>query len=97
MFSAASVSSVAPALPNRLPKVRKATLDTRASKGRKLRFIPHEKMMNFMVPVQMEGVGGGWHDEQVDELFGSLLGKRVEDDDEGEEQKEVGLAGLRVF
>ena len=56
-------------------------------------------MMNFMVPVAMEGVGGGWHEEQVDELFGSLLGKRVNDDEdeEGEERQEVGLAGLRVF
>ena len=78
-----------------MPKVRKATLDTRASKGRKLRFIPHEKMMNFMVPVPTEGVGGGWHEEQVDELFGSLLGKRIGEDEE--DAPAVGLGGLRVF
>jgi hypothetical protein len=55
--------------------------------------------MNFMVPVKMEGVGGGWHEEQVDELFASLLGRKTDlgigEDDEA--VKEVGLGGLRVF
>lgn len=83
------------------PKVKKASLDTRASKGRKLRYTPHDKIMNFMAPFKPEG---SWHDEQVDELFGSLLGQRVqlgEDDEEMEDADEtagdVGLGGLRVF
>jgi protein AATF/BFR2 len=32
----------------------------------------HEKLQNFMVPVPVHGV---WHEEQIDELFASLLGK----------------------
>jgi len=35
----------------------------------------HEKLQNFMVPVPVQGA---WHDEQVDELFASLLGKGFE-------------------
>lgn len=82
------------------PKVRKAALDTRASKGRKLRYTPQDKIMNFMAPYQPEGA---WHEEQVDELFGSLLGQRVQLEDEFMEVEEespamaAGLGGLRVF
>jgi hypothetical protein len=56
-----------------------------------------------MAPFKPEG---SWHDEQVDELFGSLLGQRVQlgDDDEDntmegadEPAADVGLGGLRVF
>jgi protein AATF/BFR2 len=35
----------------------------------------HEKLQNFMVPVPVKG---SWHDEQIDELFASLLGKGFE-------------------
>ena len=49
---------------------RKKTVDTKASKGRKLRYETHEKLQHFMVPI----VRGGWHDEQIDVLFSSLLG-----------------------
>jgi protein AATF/BFR2 len=31
----------------------------------------HEKVQNFTVPVPLEQ---GWHEEQIDELFSSLLG-----------------------
>ncbi|KDQ06298.1 hypothetical protein BOTBODRAFT_39679 [Botryobasidium botryosum FD-172 SS1] len=53
-------------------KVKKA-VDTKASKGRKLRYEVHEKLQNFMVPVPVRS--GAWHEEQIDELFASLLGK----------------------
>ncbi|KAH9176021.1 apoptosis-antagonizing transcription factor [Lactarius sanguifluus] len=52
-------------------------VDTKASKGRKLRYEVHEKIQNFMVPVPV--AAGGWHEAQIDELFGSLLGKGFED------------------
>lgn len=32
----------------------------------------HEKIQNFMVPIPAVN---GWHEEQVDELFASLLGR----------------------
>lgn len=31
----------------------------------------HDKAVNFVVPIPLEG---GWHEEQVDELFSSLFG-----------------------
>jgi protein AATF/BFR2 len=44
----------------------------------------------------------GWHEEQIDELFGSLLGKGFQDGDtpgqvEHPIQSPVDLAGFRVF
>lgn len=53
-----------------------------------------------MVPVP---VRGAWHEEQIDELFASLLGKGFEDPDSGTlvptstaEEGQV-LKGFRVF
>lgn len=51
---------------------RKRAVDTRASKGRKLRYQVHEKLQNFMVPIPTGC--GAWHEEQIDELFASLMG-----------------------
>ncbi|KAI9461447.1 apoptosis-antagonizing transcription factor [Boletus coccyginus] len=56
-------------------KRAKKKVDTKASKGRKLRYEVHEKIQNFMVPVLTQG---RWHEEQIDELFASLLGKGFE-------------------
>ncbi|KAF8582751.1 TRAUB-domain-containing protein [Ramaria rubella] len=81
----------------------KKLVDTKASKGRKLRYEPHEKLQNFMVPMP---VRGAWHDEQIDELFASLLGKGFEDRDEAVSQtlevdmgQKAGdtLQGLKIF
>ena len=52
-----------------------------------------------MVPIP---VTNGWHDEQIDELFSSLLGKSFQDDGVPEQQAQptqapVDLAGFRVF
>lgn len=52
------------------------TVDTRASKGRKLRYEVHEKLQNFMAPIPTPGGATvTWHESQIDELFASLLGK----------------------
>ncbi|KAK7031375.1 sorting nexin-41 [Favolaschia claudopus] len=56
-------------------KKAKKKVDTKASKGRKLRYEVHEKLQNFMVPVPVIGM---WHEEQIDELFSSLMGKGFE-------------------
>ncbi|KAI6122684.1 apoptosis-antagonizing transcription factor [Pisolithus croceorrhizus] len=86
----------------------KKKVDTRASKGRKLRYQVHEKIQNFMVPIP---VHSGWHDEQIDELFASLLGKGFEsamrgvgevvhDDAETLPQNQVdpaSIGGFRIF
>ncbi|KAG6888655.1 hypothetical protein C0995_006773 [Termitomyces sp. Mi166 len=88
-------------------KKAKKKVDTKASKGRKLRYETHEKLQNFMVPVP---IVGGWHEEQIDELFASLLGKGFEGlgtgeeavDGDGGQSEEMQLSealkdGFRVF
>ncbi|KAI5204522.1 TRAUB-domain-containing protein [Aureobasidium subglaciale] len=80
----------------------KKNIDTKASKGRKMRFTVHEKLENFMA-VEDRNV---WEERAKDELFGSLFGRRVglgedEDDDEEreEEEEDAGAeeAGLMMF
>ncbi|KAJ5703058.1 Protein bfr2 [Penicillium malachiteum] len=95
-------------LPTRLPihpitgmrndKVKR-DIDTRASKGRKMRFTVHEKLQNFMAPEDR----GVWTGRAREEFFASLLGRSAsgllgEDDDsasEGESDREEG--GLKLF
>jgi len=54
-----------------LRKKTKKVVDTKASKGRKVRYDPHQKLVNFMVSVPQIG----WHEERIDELFSKLFGK----------------------
>jgi protein AATF/BFR2 len=61
----------------------KKNVDTRASKGRKLRYTVHEKLQNFMAPEDR----GSWEQEAVDRFFGSLLGQKL---DLGEETDRSG-------
>ncbi|XP_050074455.1 protein Aatf [Anopheles maculipalpis] len=49
----------------------KKTVDTKASKGRKIRYVVHNKLVNFMAPVP----DYDWTDEAKDELFSSLFGQ----------------------
>lgn len=98
-------------LPSRLPihpitgmrndKNRKEVVDTRASKGRKMRFNVHEKLQNFMAPEDR----GSWTVRARDEFFASLLGKSASgllgegdesasDAESDEDREEV---GLRLF
>lgn len=50
---------------------RVTDVDTKASKGRKLRYEVHEKLQHFMIPIPV--ASGAWPDGQIDELFGSLV------------------------
>lgn len=47
-------------------------VDTRASKGRKLRYNVQEPISHFKAPVTLK-----WDDYQIDELFASLLGQKI--------------------
>lgn len=102
----ANGSADLPSLPSQRDlKVRKQ-IDTKASKGRKMRYTVHEKLQNFMAPDDR----GSWGERQRNELFGSLLGRRIglgEDDgvggggdgeggEEGEGMEGV-EGGLRLF
>lgn len=80
-------------------KTKRANVDVRASKGRKLRYTVHEKLQNFMAPEDRNG----WQDRQADELFSSLFGQRAalaEEDEEEErdsEDEDLGAQGLMLF
>ncbi|KAJ1917233.1 rRNA-processing protein bfr2 [Mycoemilia scoparia] len=89
-------------------KSKKKNVDTKASKGRKLRYHVQEKIQNWMAPIPK----GTWHGEMVDELFSTLFGQKVavvsnngqgEDDDgdsSADEQTNVGndnLGEIRLF
>ncbi|RLV86307.1 Protein BFR2 [Meyerozyma sp. JA9] len=70
------------ALASRSAKL-KNNVDTRASKGRKLRYHVQDPIANFDAP---RG-GWAWNDDQIDEFFASLLGQKVnmnEEEDEAE-------------
>ncbi|PYI02903.1 TRAUB-domain-containing protein [Aspergillus sclerotiicarbonarius CBS 121057] len=95
-------AAVHPVTGMRKDKVKR-DVDTRASKGRKMRFDVHEKLQNFMAPEER----GSWTKNAREEFFASLLGKtasgllREEDGDEemsgeeSEEDREEG--GLKLF
>ncbi|KAI8579041.1 hypothetical protein K450DRAFT_243581 [Umbelopsis ramanniana AG] len=89
-------------------KQKKKTVDTRASKGRRLRYHVHEKIQNFMVPIP----AGSWHDGMTDELYASLLGRKQRDlmnEEEAQEEQDEpenedheivngeAVDGLRIF
>ncbi|PYI27976.1 TRAUB-domain-containing protein [Aspergillus indologenus CBS 114.80] len=98
------LSAVHPVTGMRKDKVKR-DVDTRASKGRKMKFEIHEKLQNFMAPEDR----GAWTRHAREEFFASLLGNtasgmlREEDEDEdvdaaGEDSdadREEG--GLRLF
>ncbi|EOA85533.1 rRNA-processing protein bfr2 [Exserohilum turcicum] len=77
----------------------KKVVDTKASKGRKLRYTVQEKIQNFMAPEDR----GQWGDRQRDELFSSLFGQRLGlgEHDEVASEDEGGVdaeeAGLMLF
>lgn len=91
--------SVAAATDLKPPKRHRPNVDTKASKGRKMRYTVHEKLRDFMVRDDRST----WGEKQVTELFGGLLGVRTaggdilmeDEDDEIEERREE--EGLILF
>ncbi|KAK9468238.1 apoptosis-antagonizing transcription factor [Lipomyces arxii] len=55
------------------PKTKRANLDVKASKGRKLRFQVQEKIQNFMPPIPTSS----WSNDQIDDLFSGLFGQKI--------------------
>lgn len=68
----------------------KKNVDTKASKGRKLKYAVHEKLQNFMAPEDR----CKWGERQTDELFGSLFGQRLQSLAEGLDEDEVDEADV---
>ena len=76
----------------------KKAVDTRASKGRKMRYTVHEKLVNFMVPDDR----GSWSDRQRAELVKSLFGAIVINSGKsgevnGDEEADKVEGALRLF
>lgn len=77
----------------------KKNIDTKASKGRKMRFTVHEKLQNFMPPEDR----GSWEPHAIDRFFGTLLGQKMTlgEDIHGEEEPEDAAMdeeeGLKLF
>ncbi|KAE8145941.1 apoptosis antagonizing transcription factor-domain-containing protein [Aspergillus avenaceus] len=92
--------SIHPVTGMRKDKVKR-DVDTRASKGRKMRFDVHEKLQNFMAPEDR----GSWTTHAREEFFASLLGKtasgllREGDDEESASESDEDLeeGGLKLF
>lgn len=60
----------------------KKNVDTKASKGRKMRYTVHEKLQNFMAPEDR----GSWEQDAIDRFFSTLLGQKVSlGEDDGDE------------
>jgi protein AATF/BFR2 len=91
-----TLPSTLPASSSRNPKI-KNHVDTKASKGRKIRYTVHDKLLNFMAPEDRST----WTDEGRREFFGSLLGRLVDHArDQGgeiEEAEQEAEASLRLF
>lgn len=80
----------------------KRHVDTKASKGRKMRFNVHDKLQNFMAPEDRRS----WEQAAIDRFFGTLFGQKLvlnEDEDEKEASDEemggapVDEGGIRLF
>ncbi|KAJ9054656.1 rRNA-processing protein bfr2, variant 3 [Entomophthora muscae] len=63
-------------------------VDTKASKGRKLRYHVHESLQSFMAPVDVQQ----WHSEMVDELYASLFQRQTQ-----AAKSDIPNDGLRIF
>jgi protein AATF/BFR2 len=64
-------------------------VDTKASKGRKIRYTPHEKLVNFMAPEDRST----WGDQARREFFGSLFGARRVGGGDGSGREGIGIDG----
>ena len=87
LSSAANGGPAVPLPDRRETRVRKM-VDRKASKGRKMRYTVHEKLVSFMVADD----AGAWGDRQRKELFAGLLGQKPQHENEDGEGD-----GIRLF
>ncbi|KAL9604690.1 MAG: hypothetical protein Q9219_000410 [cf. Caloplaca sp. 3 TL-2023] len=72
------------------PRIRKKPVDTKASKGRKIRYTVHEKLQNFMAREERGTWGGRRREEFLRGLLGGGGGGGGEVERGGEEEEEDG-------
>ncbi|KAI2468683.1 TRAUB-domain-containing protein [Annulohypoxylon bovei var. microspora] len=73
----------------------KRHVDTKASKGRKMRFNVHDKLQNFMAPEDRRN----WEQSAIDRFFGTLFGQKMvlnEDEDENKEASDEEMGGASI-
>ncbi|KAI1410519.1 TRAUB-domain-containing protein [Hypoxylon sp. FL1857] len=63
----------------------KRHVDTKASKGRKMRFNVHDKLQNFMAPEDRRS----WEQSAIDRFFGTLFGQKMVLNEDEEDEKEA--------
>ncbi|KAL8789748.1 MAG: hypothetical protein Q9213_000999 [Squamulea squamosa] len=94
-----NASAAIPGIKDPALRIHKKRVDTKASKGRKIRYTVQEKLQNFVAPDDRSW----WGDAQRQELFRGLLGIKLAGRDNelinGEESDEEERAeeGLRLF
>ncbi|KAI9650624.1 rRNA-processing protein bfr2 [Ciborinia camelliae] len=71
-------------------KTRK-NVDTKASKGRKMKFTVHEKLQNFMAPEDRNT----WEETARDRFFATLLGRKLDLGENGDEEDVSEDEGLK--
>lgn len=75
----------------------KRNVDTKASKGRKMRFTVHEKLQNFMAPEDR----ASWEQDAIDRFFGTLLGQQMNlgEEEIGSDEEDIPTAeeALKLF
>ncbi|RLV89749.1 Protein BFR2 [Spathaspora sp. JA1] len=83
----------------RANKLKNNNIDTKASKGRKLRYHVQEEISNFETSIG----NWKWNDDKIDEFFASLLGQKVnmneqeEEKEEDEEEELIPETGITLF
>ncbi|KAI1440905.1 TRAUB-domain-containing protein [Annulohypoxylon stygium] len=73
----------------------KRHVDTKASKGRKMRFNVHDKLQNFMAPEDRRS----WEQSAIDRFFGTLFGQKMvlnEDEDDNKEASDEEMGGAPI-
>ncbi|KAI8963212.1 TRAUB-domain-containing protein [Daldinia sp. FL1419] len=73
----------------------KRHVDTKASKGRKMRFNVHDKLQNFMAPEDRRS----WEQNAIDRFFGTLFGQKLvlnEDEDDDKEASDEEMGGALI-
>ncbi|KAI1111314.1 apoptosis-antagonizing transcription factor [Nemania sp. NC0429] len=75
----------------------KRHVDTKASKGRKMRFTVMPKLQNFMAPEDRRS----WEQSAIDRFFGTLFGQKMVLDEESSDEEMGGVSveteGFRLF
>ncbi|KAI1807862.1 TRAUB-domain-containing protein [Daldinia bambusicola] len=73
----------------------KRHVDTKASKGRKMRFNIHDKLQNFMAPEDRRS----WEQSAIDRFFGTLFGQKLvlnEDEEDDKEASDEEMGGAPI-